>query len=303
MLEKEAALKAFKLNEERAAAERTAREKAAQASDQEVPTDERITAPEMVVIDENGVKLGVMARRTALDTAKQRGLNLMQVSRAGAVPIVCRIVSLSRQFSERLKREKEQRKKARQRELKTIQHDATYKMKQGAEFLKEGHVVRVAILFVRPPADDSEASAKIAAEATAASALFARMVEKLQLDEIASWDSDPTASFASRGYITMTPLSEKEIEKRLREKNAAAAAAAKAVGAGSATAAGAAATTGTAGKGGAPAKGASSGAVAAPANAAASPQQKSGKPAAPAAVAAGAASAQKQSHSQKQKAK
>ena len=62
--------------------------------------NERIRAREVRVIDENGEQLGILAPFEALRIARERGLDLVEVS-ANAVPPVCRIQDYGRFLYER----------------------------------------------------------------------------------------------------------------------------------------------------------------------------------------------------------
>ena len=77
--------------------------------DDRVRINERIRVREVRVIDETGQQLGIMAPQQALTIARQRGLDLVEVS-ATAVPPVCRITDYGRyQYTEQ-KRARQARK-------------------------------------------------------------------------------------------------------------------------------------------------------------------------------------------------
>lgn len=101
----------------------------------------------MLVIDENGQKLGVMETRNAIRLARSKGLDLIEVA-PHAHPPVCRIMDYGKFKYQQQKREKEARK--HHKELKEIrltpqmsEHDLLYRVKNAEEFLKDGHRVRV----------------------------------------------------------------------------------------------------------------------------------------------------------------
>ncbi|NLN77327.1 MAG: translation initiation factor IF-3 [Armatimonadetes bacterium] len=115
--------------------------------------NERIRAREVRLIDENGVQVGIIPFREALDMAKQRGLDVIEVSPT-ANPPVCRIMDYGKYKYELGKREREAQKKQRMTEVKGIrmrpgtdEHDFQFKLRNALKFLKEGHKVKVTVIF------------------------------------------------------------------------------------------------------------------------------------------------------------
>jgi len=115
--------------------------------------NDRIRVREVLVIDENGEKLGVKPTREALDIARERGLDLIEVA-PNANPPVCRIQDYGKFKYEQGKREREAAKKQRQSEMKgmtlrpgTDDHDLDFKIKNIVKFLGEGDKVKVTVRF------------------------------------------------------------------------------------------------------------------------------------------------------------
>jgi translation initiation factor IF-3 len=115
--------------------------------------NERIRAREILVIDDAGNKLGIMSPREALEIARERGQDLIEVA-AQATPPVCRILDYGKFKYEQGKREREAAKKARQSEMKgmtlrpgTDDHDLDFKIKNVVKFLAEGDKVKVTVRF------------------------------------------------------------------------------------------------------------------------------------------------------------
>ncbi|MDX1931901.1 MAG: translation initiation factor IF-3 [Capsulimonadales bacterium] len=115
--------------------------------------NERIRVREILVIDDNGEKLGVMSPREALDIARSKGLDLIEVA-PQAQPPVCRILDYGKFKYEQGKREREAAKKSRQSELKGMtltpridDHDLEMKIKNVVKFLSDGDKVKVAVRF------------------------------------------------------------------------------------------------------------------------------------------------------------
>ncbi|MFA0756954.1 MAG: hypothetical protein YPKNTGVA_002484 [Candidatus Fervidibacter sp.] len=109
--------------------------------------NEQIRIPKVLVIDENGQKLGVMDTRDAIRLARSKGLDLIEVA-PQARPPVCRIMDYGKFKYQQRKREKEARK--HHKELKEIrltpqigEHDLMHRIRNAEEFLREGHRVRV----------------------------------------------------------------------------------------------------------------------------------------------------------------
>ena len=69
-------------------------------------TNEWIRTPELRVIDEGGKQLGVMATRAALEAARSKGLDLVEVA-PSAQPPVARIINYKRWLLEREKQKGE----------------------------------------------------------------------------------------------------------------------------------------------------------------------------------------------------
>ena len=115
--------------------------------------NERIRVREIRVIDEAGGQLGIMTPREALDMARERGLDLIEVA-PNAQPPVCRIMDYGKYKYEQGKREREAAKKQRQSEMKgmtlrpgTDEHDLDIKTKNIVKFLADGDKVKVTVRF------------------------------------------------------------------------------------------------------------------------------------------------------------
>ena len=115
--------------------------------------NERIRAREVRLIDENGAQVGILPFREALQVAKDKGLDLIEVS-GNANPPVCRIMDYGKYRYETGKREREAQKKQRMTELKGIrmrpgtdEHDFQFKLKNAMKFLQAGHKVKVTVIF------------------------------------------------------------------------------------------------------------------------------------------------------------
>jgi translation initiation factor IF-3 len=116
--------------------------------------NERIRAREVRVIDEEGGQLGVMQPFEAMRLARERGLDLVEISPT-ADPPVCKITDYGKFQYQQNKKAHEQRKSSRGSQLKevkfrpaTAEHDFQVRKNQILKFLGEGHKVR-AMIFHR----------------------------------------------------------------------------------------------------------------------------------------------------------
>jgi translation initiation factor IF-3 len=112
-----------------------------------------VRAREVRLIDEEGQMVGVMTSQQALALARERGLDLVEVSPM-AVPPVCKLLDYGRFKYEQAKRESEARKHQKTTELKEIrmkprtgEHDLNVKVRKIEEFLAEGDKVKVGVTF------------------------------------------------------------------------------------------------------------------------------------------------------------
>lgn len=109
----------------------------------------QITAAELRLIDEEGKSLGVLSRAQALDLARERGTDLIEVV-PNANPPVARLVSFDKYRYQKEKEAKKERQAQKTAGLKQIQvsaraalNDVRIKVGQLEKFLNEGHQVEV----------------------------------------------------------------------------------------------------------------------------------------------------------------
>lgn len=115
--------------------------------------NDRIRAREIRVIDENGEQLGVLPPFEALKIARERGLDLVEIS-PNAVPPVCRIQDYGKFLYEKDKSERAARKKQKIIVIKEVkfsvtvdEHDYQTKKNQAVRFLHEGDKVKASLRF------------------------------------------------------------------------------------------------------------------------------------------------------------
>ena len=122
-----------------------------------IRTNERIRAREIRVIDENGEQLGVMPPFDALKMAREKSLDLVEIS-PNAVPPVCKIQDYGKFLYEKDKSERAARKKQKVIVVKEVkfsvtvdEHDYQTKKNQAVRFLGEGDKVKASLRFQGPP--------------------------------------------------------------------------------------------------------------------------------------------------------
>ncbi len=97
--------------------------------------------------------VGIVPTQEALGMARQRGLDLVEVS-PNADPPVCRMMDYGKFLYEKAKRERKARKAQKTIDVKEIrlrpktgEHDINFKARDAERFLKEGHKVKVRVRF------------------------------------------------------------------------------------------------------------------------------------------------------------
>ncbi len=115
--------------------------------------NDRIRAREIRVIDENGEQIGILAPFEALRIARERGLDLVEVS-PNAIPPVCRIQDYGRFLYEKEKSERAAKKKQRVITVKEVkfsvtvdEHDYQTKKNMAIRFLGDGDKVKASLRF------------------------------------------------------------------------------------------------------------------------------------------------------------
>jgi len=105
------------------------------------------------LIDDDGTKLGEFMTEDALQRARDKGLDLVEVA-PNAKPPVCKILDYGKLKYDKKKRESAARKRQSQVQLKEIKvrpktddHDMGVKVRNAAKFLKEGNKVKVTVRF------------------------------------------------------------------------------------------------------------------------------------------------------------
>ena len=126
----------------------------------------------MRVVTEDGETLGVMDTRDAIQEARNRGIDLVEIA-PNAKPPVCKLIDYGKFLYEQKKRAHEAKKKQVTVQVKEIKfrpgtddHDYSYRMKHAREWLGDGDKVRAAIAFRGREMTHRELGAKILAKLT-----------------------------------------------------------------------------------------------------------------------------------------
>ena len=119
----------------------------------ELRVNEWIRAKEILLIGENGERVGVVPVRQAIQMARDRNLDLVEVAPT-AVPPVCRILDYGRYKFEQAKKEREARKTRKASLLREVRlrpridnHDLESKTRLIERLLAEGDKVKVTVFF------------------------------------------------------------------------------------------------------------------------------------------------------------
>jgi translation initiation factor IF-3 len=115
--------------------------------------NEKIRAKEVRLIDEDGSMLGVMPTFEAIKIARERELDLVEVS-PKATPPVCRVMDYGKFKYQAAKKAAEAKKKQTIIQVKEMklglkieEHDLQFKLNHIRDFLKDGNKVKLIIMF------------------------------------------------------------------------------------------------------------------------------------------------------------
>lgn len=115
--------------------------------------NEEIRAVQIRVIDDRGGQLGVMSPRDAIQMARERDADLVEIV-PNANPPVCKIINFGKFKYELAKKDKIQKKHQHVSLLKELRfhpntdtHDFDFKTRHAVEFLKDGHKVKATVVF------------------------------------------------------------------------------------------------------------------------------------------------------------
>jgi translation initiation factor IF-3 len=174
--------------------------------------NDKITAREVRVIDDEGEQLGILQIREALTKAEEAGLDLVEVAPM-AKPPVCRIMDYGKFKYKEQKKEAEARKKRSEIETKELRiryrtdsGDLETKLKQARDFLLDGDKVKFVMKFRGREVNYVELGLE----------KFEEIVQRLQ--DIATID-DQSPLAGKQIHIVLAPVKE-AIVKHMKQKAA-----------------------------------------------------------------------------------
>ena len=116
-------------------------------------SNNRISSPEVQVINNQGENLGILSTNEAISMAKNLGLDLIEIA-PNANPPVCKIMDMGKYKYDAQKKANKAKKNQNKIEIKEIKlrpvteiHDYTFKIKNAQKFLSKGDKVKFTIKF------------------------------------------------------------------------------------------------------------------------------------------------------------
>ena len=115
--------------------------------------NEQIRDKDILLIGENGEKLGIMPTKDALQMAKEAELDLVKIAPT-AKPPVCKIIDYGKYKYELTRKEKEAKKKQKTVDVKEVRlspnidtNDLNTKVNNAKKFIQKGNKVKVTLRF------------------------------------------------------------------------------------------------------------------------------------------------------------
>ena len=116
-------------------------------------SNNRISSPEVQVINNDGENLGILRTNEAITMAKEQGLDLIEIAPT-ATPTVCKIMDMGKYKYDAQKKANLAKKKQKIISLKEIKmrpvtetHDYEFKVKNAKKFIAKGDKVKFTIRF------------------------------------------------------------------------------------------------------------------------------------------------------------
>jgi translation initiation factor IF-3 len=166
----------------------------------------------VLVITEAGEQLGTMTVPQALDLARGRGLDLVEVA-PNAAPPVCRLLDYGKLRYLYSKKEREAKKSQKNTSLREVRlrprignHDFLAKMRKVKELIDDGSKVKVAVVF----------RGREVTHRDIGMSLLKRVAEEIQED--ARLESPPSMEGRSL-FLVLVPAPGKKTEKKVTEGN------------------------------------------------------------------------------------
>jgi len=116
-------------------------------------TNDRIFASQLRVIDSEGKQIGILGKFEALEIARDKGMDLVEIAPT-AKPPVARIIDFKKFLYQEEKKRREEKKKSKTSETKEIRlgpfmddHDLETMVRRAREFLEDNDKVKLVVRF------------------------------------------------------------------------------------------------------------------------------------------------------------
>ncbi len=119
-----------------------------------VPINQRIKASEVLLINSDGKKTGIVSIEKALQMAKDENLDLVQVSPSTAEPLVCKLLDYGKHMFSKKKNNSGSKVKSKRNSIKEIKFrpstdtgDYKIKLKKIKSFILAGDKTKISVRF------------------------------------------------------------------------------------------------------------------------------------------------------------
>ena len=119
-----------------------------------MPINEQINAQEVILIGDDGVKIGLVKISEALEAATKSSLDLVQVSPANANPVICKLFDYGKHIFSKKKNTSQAKSKGKRKSLKEIKFrpstdtgDYNIKLKKIKSFILDKNKTKISVRF------------------------------------------------------------------------------------------------------------------------------------------------------------
>ena len=168
-----------------------------------VPINEKIKALEVLLVDSNGDKKGIVSIEKALDAAKSSSLDLVQVSPTGSEPIVCKLLDYGKHLFDKKKNASASKAKVKKTSVKEIKFrpstdigDYNIKLKKIKGFILDGDKTKISVRFRGREILNSDMGLNLLNKL------------KVELEDIAQVDQEPSLE-GRQLLMVLSPLKKK----------------------------------------------------------------------------------------------
>ena len=151
------------------------------------PINKNIKASEVMLIDHNGNKKGIVTIDDAIEAAQNISLDLVQVSPSEANPVVCKLLDYGKHVFEKKKNISSSKAKVKKNTVKEIKFrpstdigDYNIKLKKIKSFILEGDKTKISVRFRGREILNSDMGLNLLNKL------------RLELDDIAQVDQEPS---------------------------------------------------------------------------------------------------------------